>query len=50
MNKKIIYVCNNLNFFLNTRLNMASQVGKDLKSEIFCLTNLSTKDKKKLKI
>lgn len=49
MNNKVIYICNNLNFFLNTRFNLASKIGKDLKSQIYCLTNLPKKKSKKIK-
>ena len=49
MDKKIVYVCNNFNFFLNTRLYLASKIGKDLKSQIFCLTKITKGKKNKIK-
>ena len=49
MNNKIIYICNNFNFFLNTRFYLANRIGKDLKFQIYCLTNLPKKKFKKIK-
>lgn len=49
MDKKIVYICNNFNFFLNTRLHLVCKIGKDLKSQIFCLTKLPKRKKNKIK-
>ena len=48
MKKKIIFICNNFDFFFNTRFQLANEIAKKLNIKVYCLTNL--KNSKNIKI